>query len=63
MGSREALGQFLDPKRGGRQKEHRKEEGRKESQAKGGSQPKVPTCTNVKFTLFLHAPVEKTLQR
>ena len=44
-GSIEALGLFLGPKRGVRQKEPRKREGRREWQAMGGSQPTVPTCS------------------
>ena len=48
-GSREALGRFPDPKGGGRQRGRRRGEGRRESQAKDGLQPRVPTFSKYQF--------------
>ena len=55
-GSREALGRFPDPKGGGRQRGRRRGEGRRESQAKDGSQPRVPTFS--KYQIYPFHPLD-----
>ena len=61
-GSREALGRFPDPKGGGRQRGRRRGEGRRESQAKDGSQPRVPTFSKCQIPILWMIPVENSLQ-